>query len=60
MSAPTLDEIRFHRLPKAFNPSGPVTEYDMLKERQKGTSKNLRRSLTAYGICNRIGSVQHS
>lgn len=35
MSAPTLDEIRFHRLPKAFNPSGPVTEYDMFKGRQK-------------------------
>jgi predicted ATP-dependent serine protease len=35
MSAPTFDQIRFHRLPKAFNPSGPVTEYDMFKGRQK-------------------------
>jgi Cdc6-like AAA superfamily ATPase len=34
MSAPTLDEIRYNRLPKAFNPSGPVTEYDMFKGRQ--------------------------
>lgn len=35
MSAPTLDEIQFYRLPRAFNPSGPVTEYDMFKGRQK-------------------------
>ncbi len=26
----------------------------------KGTSKNLRRSLTDFEISNRIGSVQHS
>ncbi|HHG2224674.1 hypothetical protein [Synechococcus sp. WH 5701] len=36
------------------------THYYQNRKLLKGTSKNLRRSLTAYEICNRIGSVQHS
>jgi hypothetical protein len=34
MSTPAFDEIRFGRLPRAFNPSGPITEYDMFKGRK--------------------------
>jgi hypothetical protein len=54
------DHFRTFPLDIYFEPPLP-TEGNLAKAlgKIKGTSKNLRRSLPAREICNRIGSVQH-